>query len=135
MKFICVSLRYSGLLVGLSGAIWGAFSLFTSGDSRYTWYSLPGILITIIPLLVVSIIGFRWPLLGGSLFFVEGNILLFFYFSTWLSGPYYLSPLNIFLSMLSNTMLFVALCPLASGTFFLLSWICFRFQNVEQHRR
>ena len=107
----------AGLIVGLAGAIVLTLFIFTTNEGRFSWYSVPTVILFVLPLLAIMVIAWKWPLIGGILLIIGG---LFWPVWRLTTMPPTSQPMP--LATLAIVILPVSLLPLASGILFLLSW-------------
>ncbi len=107
----------AGLIVGLAGAIELTLFVFATSEGRFSWYSVPTVILFVLPLLAITVIAWKWPLIGGILLIIGG---LFWPVLRLTTMPPTSQPMP--LATLALVILPVSLLPLASGILFLLSW-------------
>ena len=107
----------AGLIVGLAGAIELTLFIFATSEGRFSWYSVPTVILFVLPLLAIMVIAWKWPLIGGILLIIGG---LFWPVWRLTTMPPTSQPMP--LATLALVILPVSLLPLASGILFLLSW-------------
>jgi len=59
-------LRRAGLIVGLAGAVWLTLFIFAVSEGRFSWYSVPTVIVFVLPFLAIIAIAWKWSLIGGN---------------------------------------------------------------------
>lgn len=106
----------AGLIVGLAGAIALTLFIFAISEGRFSWYSVPIVILFVLPLLAIMVIAWKWPVTGGILLIAAS---LFWPVWRLTTMPPTSQPMP--LATLALVILPVSLLPLASGILFLLS--------------
>ncbi|RLC61268.1 MAG: hypothetical protein DRI01_08795 [Chloroflexi bacterium] len=109
-------LRRTGLIVGLAGAVWLTLFIFAVSEGRFSWYSVPTVIVFVLPFLAIIAIAWKWSLIGGILLIAGG---LFWPVWRLTTMPPTTQPMP--LPTLALVLLPVSLPLLASGILFLLS--------------
>jgi len=109
-------LRRTGLIVGLAGAVWLTLFIFAVSEGRFSWYSVPTVIVFVLPFLAIIAIAWKWSLIGGILLIAGG---LFWPVWRLTTMPPTTQPMP--LPTLALVLLSVSLPLLASGILFLLS--------------
>jgi len=109
-------LYWAGLIVGLAGAVLLTLFIFATSEGRFSWYSVPTVIIFVLPFLAMVAVAWKWPLIGGILLIAVG---LFWPVWRLTTIPPTSQPMP--LATLALVILPVSLLPLASGILFLLS--------------
>ena len=109
-------LRRAGLIVGLAGAVWLTLFIFAVSEGRFSWYSVPTVIVFVLPFLAIIAIAWKWSLIGGILLIAGG---LFWPVWRLTTMPPTTQPMP--LPTLALVLLPVSLPLLASGILFLLS--------------
>ncbi len=116
-------LHQAGLIVGLAGFIVIAWYFIAIGEAPFAsltnfMYAIPNGLIFSIPFLVIVVIAWKWPGIGGILSIMASLVIAGMLWPLWrqltipISWPTYATVLGV---------LPVSLLPLVSGILFLLS--------------
>ncbi len=50
----------AGLIVGLAGAIVLTLFIFAISEGRFSWYSVPIVILFVLPLLAIMVIAWKW---------------------------------------------------------------------------
>ena len=107
----------AGLIVGLAGAIELTLFIFATSEGRFSWYSVPTVILIVLPFLAMVAVAWKWPLIGGILL-----IAACLFWPVWrlTTIPPMTQPMP--LPTLALVLLPVSLPLLACGILFLLSW-------------
>ena len=117
-------LHEAALIVGLAGVAVTAVFFVAIGEAPFAsltnfMYAIPNGLIFSIPFLVIVVIAWKWPDIGGILLIMTSLVIAGMLWPLWrqltmpISWPTYATVLGV---------LPVSLLPLISGILFLLSW-------------
>ena len=106
----------AGLFVGLAGAIELTLFIFAISEGRFSWYSVPTVIVVVLPFLAMVAVAWKWPLIGGILLIAAG---LFWPVWRLITLPPTTQPMP--LPTLALVLLPVSLPLLATGILFLLS--------------